>query len=50
LRAAWRELAPWTGEEYDVALVARGTMRGAKTQDVMAEVSELLGRARVILP
>ena len=50
LRAAWRELAPRTGEEYDVALVARGTMRGAKTQDVMAEVSELLGRARVILP
>ncbi len=48
LRAAWRELAPRVREGFDVALVARGTIRGAKTQDLVAEVDELLSRARVI--
>jgi ribonuclease P protein component len=48
LRAAWRELAPRVREGFDVALVARGTIRGAKTQDLVAEVDELLTRARVI--
>jgi ribonuclease P protein component len=47
LRAAWRELAPQVREGYDVALVARGAIRGAKTQDLVAEMSELLARARV---
>ena len=49
LRAAWRELAPRIREGYDVALVARGTIRGAKTQDLVAEVEGLLSRARVIV-
>lgn len=42
LRAAWRELAPRVREGYDIALVARGTIRGAKTQDMVAEMTELL--------
>lgn len=50
LRAAWRELAPRVGGGYDIALVARGAIRGAKTQDLVAEMEELLGRARVISP
>jgi ribonuclease P protein component len=50
LRAAWRQFAPGTGEEYDIALVARGTIRGAKTQDLVAEVNELLWRAGVAPP
>lgn len=48
LRAAWRELAPRARGGYDIALVARGTVRGAKTQDLVAEMDELLSRARVI--
>ncbi len=48
LRAAWRELAPRVREGFDVALVARGAIRGAKTQDLVAEVDELLTRASVI--
>ena len=44
MRAAWRELGPRM-EGYDVALVARGTIRGAKTQDLVTEMAELLHRA-----
>ena len=47
LRAAWRELAPRAREGYDIALVARATIRGAKTQDLVSEMRELLARARV---
>jgi RNase P protein component len=47
MRAAWRELAPSRGEGFDVAWVARGAVRGAKTQDLVAEMDELLKRARV---
>ncbi len=50
LRAAWRELAPRVREGYDVAVVARGVIRGAKTRDLVAEMEELLVRARVIGP
>lgn len=49
LRAAWRELAPRVREGYDIALVARATIRGAKTQDVVAEMTELLP-AQVMRP
>jgi hypothetical protein len=35
---------------YDVAWVARMTIRGARTQDLVAEMDELLTRARVIDP
>jgi ribonuclease P protein component len=47
LRAAWREVAPQVGNGNDVVLVARSGIRGAKTQDLVAEMTELLrGRTR----
>ncbi len=48
LRAAWRELIPRAELDSDIVLVARAAIEGAKTQDVVAELSELLRRARVI--
>ena len=45
MRAAWRVLAPHTNEGFDLALVARSAIRGAKTQDLVDEMSELLGGA-----
>jgi ribonuclease P protein component len=48
LRAAWRELAPRAEEGYDIAFVARAGIRGARTQDLVAEMEELLRGARVI--
>lgn len=48
LRAAWRELAPRVREGYDIALVARAAIRGAKTQDLVAEMLELLSRAQMV--
>jgi ribonuclease P protein component len=50
LRAAWRELAPSVSEEHDVAVVARAAIRGARTQDLVTEMHDLLTRARVIAP
>ncbi len=51
LRAAWRELAPRVRDGYDIAFVARrGAIRGAKTQDLVAEMDDLLARADVRIP
>lgn len=50
LRAAWREVGPRVHEGYDVAWVARQGIAGARTQDLVADMTELLGRARVIVP
>lgn len=50
LRAAWREFAPKIRDGYDVALVARRTIRGARTHELVAEVERLLSRAQVMLP
>lgn len=50
LRAVWRELAPRIEGGFDVALVARGAIRGARTQELVAEIEGLLTRARVIVP
>ena len=47
MRAAWRELAPRVLGGHDVAWVARATIRGAGTQDLVAEMDELLTRAQV---
>ena len=47
MRAAWRELVPPGRDRFDVAWVARGTIRGARTQDLVAEMGELLKRAQV---
>lgn len=43
LRAALREVAPRGIEEHDVVLVAREAIRGARTQDLITEMTELLG-------
>ena len=42
LRAAWREVAPRLEDGYDTVLVARQGIRGAKTQDLVAEMTKLL--------
>lgn len=42
LRAAWRQVAPQDGT--DAVLVARKVIRGAKTQGLVAEMTELLRR------
>jgi ribonuclease P protein component len=41
LREAWREVAPLAGDANNVVLVAREAIRGAKTQDLVAEMTEL---------
>ena len=48
LRAAWRELAPRVIDGWDVVLVARATIRGARSNELVAEVEEVLSRAKVI--
>lgn len=50
MRAAWREVAPRVRDVYDVVWVARGSIRGAKTQDLVPEMERLLRRARVMEP
>lgn len=40
LRAAWREMASEMSGAIDVVLVARESIRGMKTQDLVAEMSE----------
>jgi ribonuclease P protein component len=44
LRAAFREVAPRGMEEHDIVLVAREGIQGARTQDLIIEMTELLGR------
>jgi ribonuclease P protein component len=44
LRAALRAVAPRGIDDYDIVLVARESIRGARTQDLIDEMSELLGR------
>lgn len=45
LRAAWPQVAPVDGRT-DAVLVARAGILGAKTQDLVDEMSELLGGSR----
>jgi ribonuclease P protein component len=49
LRAAWRELEDRVEDGYDVVVVARAAIVGARSQDLVAEVEELLSRAQVIV-
>jgi ribonuclease P protein component len=44
LKEAWREVAPLAGDGDDVVIVAREAIRGAKTRDLVAEMTELLRR------
>jgi ribonuclease P protein component len=48
LRAAWRAVEPSIERYVDVVFVAREAIRGAKTQDVEAEMRELLRRTGVL--
>jgi hypothetical protein len=48
MRAAWRDLLPRVRGGYDVAWVARGAIRGARSQELVAEMDELLTRAQVV--
>jgi ribonuclease P protein component len=49
LRAAWREVEDKVEDGYDVVVVARAAIVGARSQDLVAEVEELLTRAQVIV-
>jgi ribonuclease P protein component len=42
LRAAWREMGHRIGFAHDVVLVATPAIRGAKTQDLIAEMTRLI--------
>lgn len=42
LREAWRQVSPQVTGDRDAVVVARATIRGATTQDLVSEMSELL--------
>jgi ribonuclease P protein component len=48
LRAAWREFAPRGVDGWDVVLVARAGIRGARSNELVSEVGQVLSRAKVI--
>lgn len=48
LREAWRTLQPVVGDGAGIVWVARPSIRGAKTQDLVTEMRELLQRAGVM--
>jgi len=48
LRAAWREFAPRVVDGYDVVLVARASIAGARSNELVAEVEQVLLRAKAI--
>jgi ribonuclease P protein component len=50
LRAAWRQIASGMDDAYDIAWVARAGIAGAKTQDLVVEMTDLLRRARIARP
>jgi ribonuclease P protein component len=47
LRAAWREVAAGGKDANDAVVVAREAIRGARTQDLMAEMTDLLHRGDI---
>jgi len=44
LREAWRQVSPQVTGDIDAALMAREAIRGATTQDLVSEMTELLPR------
>jgi ribonuclease P protein component len=44
LREAWRQVTPRRGSSQDVVLVARPTIKGASTGNLVDEMTELLNR------
>jgi ribonuclease P protein component len=47
LREAWRQVSAQVSEGFDVVLVAREAIRGAKTQDLVAEMTQVLHRGEM---
>jgi ribonuclease P protein component len=47
LREAWRQVSPQVTADFDAVLVAREAIRGATTQDLVSEMTELLPREAV---
>jgi ribonuclease P protein component len=43
LRAAWRQVAPQLDSDHDAVVVARTSLGGAKTQDLVTEMTDVLG-------
>jgi ribonuclease P protein component len=52
LRAAWQQVVPQTDDtdDRDVVLVAREAIRGATTQDLVTEMTELFRRGGLTHP
>ena len=48
LREAWRELAPRIRRNHDVVAVARPEVRGAKMQDVKADMERALSSVGIV--
>jgi ribonuclease P protein component len=48
LREAWRELAPRIRPNHDVVAVARPEVRGAKMQEVKADMERALNSAGLV--
>jgi len=48
LRAAWRDIASRVREGSDIVLVARNSIRAAKADELIEEISGLCRRAGVI--
>ena len=44
LREAWRQVSPQVTGDIDAVLMARAAIRGATTQDLVSEMTELLPR------
>ena len=44
LREAWRQVSSQGAGDFDAVLVARQAIRGATTQDLVSEMTELLPR------
>ncbi len=47
LREAWAQVSPQVSDGFDVVLVAREAVRGAKTQDLVADMTQVLRRAEM---
>jgi len=48
MRAAWREVKTLVRADLDVVFVARESIQGARTQDLEAEMRDLLTRMKVL--
>jgi ribonuclease P protein component len=45
LREAWRQVSPQVTGDFDAVLVAREAIRGATTQDLVSEMTDMLREA-----